>query len=112
MPPSAVAADSASTTSASVLERAQTFVSEHKRVLLVGAAVVVAAGGIAYYAASSSTPPPSEDGDVESGRKKKRRANRRKKAGNDGDRGPLIEEVHPQSIDECACHFLLEFQQS
>ncbi|KAL5521946.1 TOM70 [Sanghuangporus sanghuang] len=98
--PSSAATESASVTSATVLERAQAFVSEHKRVLLVGAAVAVAAGGIAYYATSSSSSTPSEDGDIESGRKKRKRTNRKKKAGNGGDRGPLIEEVAPKTIDD------------
>jgi len=42
--------------SASVVERVQNFVSDHRKVILVGAAVAVAAGGVAYYASSSSTP--------------------------------------------------------
>ncbi|EJD00277.1 TPR-like protein [Fomitiporia mediterranea MF3/22] len=89
--------------SVSVLDRVQSFVSEHKQALLLGAAVVVAAGGVAYYAASSSSsssPPPSEAGDLESGKKKKKRAARKKKAGKGADDGPLIEEVGPQTVDD------------
>ncbi|KDQ52484.1 hypothetical protein JAAARDRAFT_138545 [Jaapia argillacea MUCL 33604] len=86
----------------SVVERLQSFVSENKRVILIGtAAAVLAAGGVAYYASTSRRPPPSPsigepEGDVEKGEKKKdKKKNKKRKSNKDKD-GPLLEEITPK----------------
>ncbi|KAG5352015.1 hypothetical protein C0989_004211 [Termitomyces sp. Mn162] len=77
------------------IDRAQSFISENKRVILLGAAAALAVGGVAYYASTSSRPhaPP----DVEKGtrkEKKKSKGSKKKKTVRDAD-GPILEEIVP-----------------
>ncbi|KAF8057562.1 ADP/ATP carrier receptor [Lyophyllum atratum] len=78
-----------------LFERAQTFVSENKRAVLLGTAAVLAVGGVAYYAATSSRP--QGLGDVEKGgrkekkNKKSSKGSKKKKTVKDAD-GPILEE--------------------
>lgn len=87
---------SSESSTSTVIERVQSFVSEHRRAILLGTAVVVAAGGVAYYAASTSRRP---DDDFEGGRtrtkdKKKSKSGKKRKSLKDPD-GPLLEEITP-----------------
>ncbi|KAG6810107.1 hypothetical protein H0H92_013269 [Tricholoma furcatifolium] len=80
----------------SFIDRAQSFFSENKRVILVGAAAALAVGGVAYYASSSSRPRPQPD--VEKGikkdKKKGSKGGKKKKTVKDAD-GPILEEIKP-----------------
>ena len=67
------------------VDRVQSFVTENKRVILVGAALAVAAGGVALYASASSSPKASGD------RKDRRKKSKAKP--HDADSGPIIEEI-------------------
>lgn len=85
----------ASSEPSSFLDRAQSFISENKRVILIGAAAALAVGGVAYYASSSSRPHAQPD--VEKGtrkEKKKGKGNKKKKSVKDVD-GPILEEIVP-----------------
>ncbi|KAJ3532219.1 hypothetical protein NMY22_g7833 [Coprinellus aureogranulatus] len=97
------AADAAAT---SLVERAQNFVSEHKKAILFTAAAVTAAAGVAYYTASTSRRPPkpdeekgSEAGSV-SGKKKKKSKSTKKKSKSpsvNDPNGPILEERSPKA---------------
>ena len=50
------------------VDRVQSFVTENKRVILIGAALAAAAGGVALYASASS--PPKASGDRKDRKKK------------------------------------------
>ncbi|TFY77935.1 hypothetical protein EWM64_g6076 [Hericium alpestre] len=84
-----------------VLDRLQSFVSEHKRGLLIGtAAAVLAAGGVAYYVSSSRGGPdggPSDEESVRGGEKKKDKKKRKHKKTLKDKEGPLLEEVKPKA---------------
>ncbi|KAF8221349.1 ADP/ATP carrier receptor [Tricholoma matsutake] len=102
-----------SDSSASFIERAQGFVSENKRAILVGtAAAVIAVGGVAYYASTSSRT--GGRGDLEKGtkkEKKKSRKNSKKKKGVKDPNGPILEEREPPSTkveDEVEAEFTAE----
>lgn len=75
-----------------VIDRVQTFVSEHRRAVLITAAVAVAAiGATAYYASTSR-------GDAERAarrRKERKDKGKKKKTVKDED-GPILEEVEPK----------------
>lgn len=87
----------------SVVERVQHFVSENKKVVLIGAAVAaVAIGGAAYYASTSGS---DEDKGARKKDKKKSKSSKKKKSVGDAD-GPLLEEVSPKStevVEQGAC---------
>ena len=79
-----------------MLERVQTFVSEHKQAIIIGASVAVAVGGVAYYASTSrQSRPPS--GDLEGGTAKSRskKKSKKRKSVKDAD-GPILEEIEPK----------------
>ena len=86
-----------------VVERVQSFVSEHKRVVLIGAAVAVAAiGATAYYASTSRG-----DGDKAARRKEKKKLSKKRKPVKD-EEGPILEEIEPKIAEPvdgmCHCH--------
>ncbi|KAG6907504.1 hypothetical protein DXG01_008648 [Tephrocybe rancida] len=78
------------------IDRAQSFLSENKRVILVGTAAALAVGGVAYYASTSSRPRAQPD--VEKGtrkdKKKSSKGGKKKKSVKDAD-GPILEEIVP-----------------
>jgi import receptor subunit TOM70 len=80
--------------SQTVLDRVQSFVSEHKQAIIIGASVAVAVGGVAYYASTSRRPPP---GDLEGGTTKSRskKKSKKRKGVKDAD-GPILEEIEPK----------------
>lgn len=79
----------------SLVDRVQSFISENRRAVLIGtAAAVVAVGGAAYYASTSRGP----DDDSER-RKKKGSSSKKRKTVKDKD-GPLLEERSPKVADE------------
>lgn len=81
----------ASSTSQGVVDRVQAFVSENKRVILIGAALTaVAIGGAAYYASTSGGGDPSDKAE----RKKDKKKGKKRKTVKDDD-GPILEEVTP-----------------
>ncbi|KAG6889473.1 hypothetical protein C0995_001000 [Termitomyces sp. Mi166 len=86
----------ASTEPSTFIDRAQSFLSENKRVILIGAAAAaLAVGGVAYYASTSSRPRAQPD--VEKGtrkEKKKGSKGKKKKTVKDVD-GPILEEIVP-----------------
>lgn len=85
---------SSESTTTTLLERVQGFVSENKRAVLIGTAAAIAVGGVAYYASTSSRPARGES-DIEKGKKKKTsKGGKKKKTVNDAD-GPLLEEREP-----------------
>jgi mitochondrial import receptor subunit TOM70 len=98
-----MAASSASTSSESILTRAERFVSENKRALLVGAAATVAVAGAGYYLYTTrpreST---STEGNAEKAQKKKnKKSSSKKKKSKDSDReGPILEEVAQKPEDK------------
>lgn len=67
-------------------DRVQSFVTENKRVILIGAALAVAAGGVALYASASSSPKVSGD-------RKDRKKKFVKPEPHDAESGPIIEEI-------------------
>jgi import receptor subunit TOM70 len=81
----------------SVLDRLQSFVSDNKRVLLIGAAAAAVAAGAVYYASASSSRPGKKDG------KRKRKDGKDSKRFGDSD-GPILEERKPRVsvVDEGA----------
>lgn len=78
------------------VERVQSFVSENKRVILIGTAAAVAVGGVAYYASTSRS---TSSTDLEKGDKKDRKkgtkSSKKKKSVKDQD-GPILEERKPK----------------
>lgn len=66
-------------TAQGLVDRVQSFISENKRVIIIGTAAAIAAGGVAYYASSSK---PAES------KKDKKKASKKRKTD-----GPIIEEV-------------------
>lgn len=92
---------SSSSPAPSVVERVQSFVSEHKRVVLLGAAVAaVAIGGAAYYASTSRG-----DSDKAARKREKKKASKKRKAAKDGEDGPILEEIEPKAgeLPDGAC---------
>ncbi|RDB21749.1 Mitochondrial import receptor subunit tom70 [Hypsizygus marmoreus] len=88
---------------ATLIERVQHFVSDHKRAVLIGtAAAVVAVGGVAYYASTSSRPK-GRGTDVEKAakkdKKKSSKSGKKKKSVKDVD-GPILEEREPKELEE------------
>ncbi|KAK7471044.1 TOM (translocase of outer membrane) complex component [Stygiomarasmius scandens] len=79
-------------TSTSLVERVQDFVSENKRAILLGTAAAVAVGGVVYYASTSSR---SRD-DIERAEKKDRKKHSKKKKGVNDPDGPILEERKPK----------------
>lgn len=93
--------------SPSLLQRAQDFVSEHRRAVLIAtAAAVVAAGGVAYYASTSRQP--TRRRDVEKGEKKDRKKSK-KKSSPKPSKGPIIEERTPKAEEAERTSFLSAF---
>ncbi|KAF9446300.1 hypothetical protein P691DRAFT_213913 [Macrolepiota fuliginosa MF-IS2] len=81
----------ANSSAPSFLERAQDFVAENKRAILIGtAAAVVAVGGVAYYASTSRQR--TVKGDVEKGEKKDKKKGKKKKGTGKDSQGPILEE--------------------
>jgi mitochondrial import receptor subunit TOM70 len=83
-----------SDSSASLIERVQSFVSENKRAIIIGtAAAAIAVGGVAYYASTSSRPAGRRD--LEKGtkkdKKKSSKGGKKKKSVKDPN-GPILEE--------------------
>ena len=64
------------------VDRVQSFVTENKRVILIGTALAVAAGGVALYASASSPPKVSRD---------KKKSGKPKSP--DAESRPIIEEI-------------------
>lgn len=100
--PQRAMSSTAESSTLTVVERVQSFVSEHKKALIVGAAVAVAAGGAVYYAASSSSRKPRP-------KEKKKSKSKKKKTTKDVD-GPLLEEIqrNQEQLDDEA--FAGEYQ--
>ncbi|GLB42705.1 putative tetratricopeptide repeat [Lyophyllum shimeji] len=80
---------------ATLLERAQTFLSENKRAVLLGTAAALAVGGVAYYAATSSRPRGA--GDVEKGARKEKKE---KKSGKGGKKKKTVKDVDGPILEE------------
>ncbi|KAJ3566202.1 hypothetical protein NP233_g7147 [Leucocoprinus birnbaumii] len=77
--------------SPSFIERAQDFVAENKRAILIGtAAAVVAVGGVAYYASTSRQRTVKDD--LEKGEKKEKKKSKKKKGTAKDAQGPILEE--------------------
>ena len=97
-------------TSQSVLDRVQSFVSEHKQAIIIGASVAIAVGGVAYYASTSSSRGPSGDLEGGTGKPRKKKSKKRKTV-KDTD-GPILEEVSPKpKVEDDASrmfHFLAD----
>lgn len=72
----------------SLIDRVESFVSEHKQGILIGTAAVAALAGVAYYASTSRTA--AVESDPERGKKDKKKSKKRK--GKDKDDGPILEE--------------------
>ena len=92
---------SSSPAAPSVVERVHSFVSEHRRAVLITAAVAVAAiGGAAYYASTSTR----GDGDKGARRKDKKKGGKKRKHGKD-EEGPILEEIEPKvdDVPDSAC---------
>ncbi|KAL1674312.1 hypothetical protein EV122DRAFT_269598 [Schizophyllum commune] len=87
---------SSSETSAGFLEKAQTFVAENKRAVLIGSAAAALAVGGALYFASTSRPGAH---DVEKGAKKAKKGGKKRKTVKDKD-GPILEERKPKAAPE------------
>jgi mitochondrial import receptor subunit TOM70 len=82
-------------TTQSLIDRMQSFVSEHKRAVIIGtAAVAIAAGGAAYYASSSRSLPKA---DSKSDRKKDKKKSKKRKTGSDSE-APILEEVPKPAV--------------
>lgn len=93
----------ASDSSNALISRAQSFVSENRRAIIVGAAAAVAVGGAGYYLYSTRPGArgraSSADGDAEkaiSGKKKSKSSKKKKSKDKDG---PILEERTPKSVD-------------
>lgn len=78
----------------SLIERVETFVSENKRVIILGTAALAALAGVAYYASTSRG---TAEGDVEKGRKDKKKGKKRK--GKDRDDSPILEEKAQPKVE-------------
>ena len=96
-----------STESTSLVQRCSDFVSENKKVVLIGtAAAVLAAGGAAYYV-STSRRAGSGAGDAEKGEREMEgqkkgttgRSSKKRKTVRDKD-GPILEERSPKIVTE------------
>lgn len=104
----------ASESSAGIVERVQSFVSENKRAVIIGAAAAaIAVGGVAYYASTSSRPRSQEDIEKAARKdKKKSKGGKKKKTVKDAD-GPILEERKPSAVTsegeagEWATHFFI-----
>jgi import receptor subunit TOM70 len=91
-------------TTQSLVERVQGFVSEHRRAILIGtAAAAIAVGGAVYYASTSSPRTLVVDGERRSREKKKgAKPSKKRKTTKDMD-GPILEERSPKAtsaVDE------------
>lgn len=102
-------------TSQSLVQRVNDFVSDHKRVILIGSAAAAAATaiGIAYYASTSQGPGfGAEGGDAEKGERKGRdkrkgsKSSKKRKTVKDAD-GPILEERSPKVEEEIGMYFAL-----
>lgn len=95
---------SSEASSQSVLDRVQSFVSEHKQAIIIGASVAIAVGGVAYYASTSSSRGPSGDPEGGSGKSRSKKKSKKRKSVKDPD-GPILEEIEPkhkpQSEESC-----------
>ncbi|KAG6823219.1 hypothetical protein H0H87_001565, partial [Tephrocybe sp. NHM501043] len=82
--------------SSTFIDRAQSFLSENKRVILIGTAAAIAVGGAAYYAASTSRPRAQPDVEKAPRKDKKKggKGSKKKKTVKDAD-GPILEEIVP-----------------
>ncbi|RXW19033.1 hypothetical protein EST38_g6833 [Candolleomyces aberdarensis] len=88
-------ADSSST----IVDRVQSFVSEHKKAILITtAAAALGAAGVAYYA-STSRPRPPPDVEQAGEKKDKKKLKGKKKKSTKGDSGPILEERKPKVED-------------
>ena len=101
---------SSTKTATTIFERAQGFVSEHKRAILIGAAAAVAVGGVAYYASTSARPRGEPDVEKAGKKKKPSKGGKKKKPASYPD-GPILEEkVPPPADEECAYkHYFQQF---
>lgn len=84
--------------SSGVVDRVSSFVSENKKVVLVGAALTVAAVGAGVYFASTSRGGGDPDVERADRKKKKSKSSKKKKTAKDAD-GPILEEVK-QKVEE------------
>ena len=87
-----------------VVDRVSSFISENKKVVLVGAALTVAAVGAGVYFASSSRGGGEPDAEKADRKKKKSKSSKKKKTVKDAD-GPILEEIAPkvQEVPEGTC---------
>ncbi|KAH9961975.1 mitochondrial outer membrane translocase receptor TOM70 [Russula dissimulans] len=85
----------------SIADRISSFISGHRRGIVIGAAAAaVAVGGVAYYVASSRAGVLAGDEEsVREGKKKDRRKRKHKKSTKDKD-GPILEETKPKATEE------------
>ncbi|KAK7681841.1 hypothetical protein QCA50_015188 [Cerrena zonata] len=81
--------------SSGVVDRVSSFISENKKVVLVGAALTVAAVGAGVYFASTSRGSGEPDAEKADRKKKKSKSSKKKKTVKDTD-GPILEEVKPK----------------
>lgn len=81
--------------SSGVVDRVSSFISENKKVVLVGAALTVAAVGAGVYFASTSRGSGEPDAEKAERKKKKSKSSKKKKTVKDTD-GPILEEVKPK----------------
>lgn len=92
-----------SESTATFLERAQVFVSENKRAVIIGtAAAALAVGGVAYYASTSSRSRGQSDIEkaAKKDKKKSSKGGKKKKTVKDAD-GPILEErERPEKVDD------------
>ncbi|KAH7886688.1 ADP/ATP carrier receptor [Phlebopus sp. FC_14] len=82
----------------SVLDRLQDFVSENRRVILVGTAAAAIAVGAAYYVSSSSRPGQGKGRSKDKKKDKPSSSSKKRKTVNDPD-GPVLEEIKPQAAE-------------
>jgi len=91
--------------SASLVERATEFLTEHKKAILIGAAAAAVAGGVAYalYAPSTSG---RKDGE---GKKKKKSGSKGSKKNKPTNDKPILEEKKPKVEDSPSGTFTLAY---
>jgi len=85
----------------SIADRISSFISGHKRGVVIGAAAAAfAVGGVAYYVASSRAGVLAGDEEsVREGKKKDKKKKKHKKSPKDKD-GPILEERKPKATEE------------
>ncbi|OWZ75289.1 mitochondrial outer membrane 72K protein [Cryptococcus neoformans Bt85] len=108
-PPTSIPTPSASVSPtsppSSLLTRTQKFIEENQRLILLGCAVL-AATGAGYYLYSrphKSSPSTPTAAPSKKNKKKKKKGGEKKDdkyLKNEGDRGPLLEEIQPQTVKE------------